>query len=76
MQNPKDGSPVRKLSEDIPNTEMFKKNRYFALDRFHEGDHFEVWDKNRNWIGVSNLDGSKNEKKTNAVTDIDKRELR
>ena len=65
-QNPKDGSPLRKLSEDIPNTEMFKEGRFFALDRFHEGDHMEVWDKNRHWIGVANLDGSKNYVKSNA----------
>jgi hypothetical protein len=66
-QNPKDGSPIRKLSEDIPCAEMFKKNYYFSLDRFHDGDHFEVWDKNGNWIGVANLDGSINHEKSNAV---------
>ena len=73
-QNPKDGSPIKQLSKDIPNTEMFKKNRFFAPDRFH-GDHFEVWDKKEKWIGVANLDGSKNEKKTNAVTDKHRRNL-
>lgn len=75
-QNPKDGSPIRKLSEDIPNTEMFKKNYYFAPDRFHDGDHFEVWDKKGNWIGVANLDGSKNEKKTNAEKDKPSRNIK
>jgi hypothetical protein len=65
-QNPKDGSPIRQLSEDIPKTEMFKKGYQFALDRFHEGDHMEVWDKNRNWVGVANLDGSKNQVKSDA----------
>jgi hypothetical protein len=74
-QNPKDGSPIRELSEDIPNTEMFKKGRLFAPDRLHEGDHFEVWDKKDRWIGVANLDGSKNHKKTNAETDKKKRKL-
>jgi hypothetical protein len=64
-QNPKDGAPLRQLTEDIPGTEMFKKNNIFALDRSHEGDHFEVWDKKGNWIGVANLDGSENKAKTN-----------
>lgn len=73
--NPKDGSPIRKLIENIPDTEMFKKGYHFALDRFHEGDHFEVWDKNGKWIGVANLDGSKNEKKTNAEKDKNSRHL-
>lgn len=68
-QNPKDGSPIRRLGEDISNTEMFKEDYYYALDRFHDGDHFEVWDKRGNWIGVANLDGTKNEKKSNAVKD-------
>jgi hypothetical protein len=75
IQNPKDGSPVRKLSEDIPNTEMFKKGYHFALDKFHDGDHFEVWNKRKEWIGVANLDGSENKKKTNAETDKKKRNL-
>ena len=74
-RNSRDGSPIRKLSEDIPNTELFKKDHYYALDRFHEGDHFEVWDRRGNWIGVANLDGSKNHKKTNAVTDTSNRNL-
>lgn len=73
-QNPKDGSPIRQLSENIPNTEMFKKGYQFAPDRLH-GDHFEVWDKNGKWIGVANVDGSKNEKKTNAETNPSKRKL-
>ena len=73
--NPKDGSPIRKLTEDISNTEMFKKNHYYALDRFHDGDHFEVWDKKEKWIGVANLDGSKNEKKTNAEKNPNNRNL-
>jgi len=74
-QNPKDGSPIRQLSEDIPNTEMFKKGHQFAPDRLHGGDHFEVWDKNRNWIGVANLDGSKNYAKSNAEKNTNNRKL-
>jgi hypothetical protein len=30
-------------------------------------EHFEVWDRNSNWLGVANLDGSKNIAKTDAV---------
>ena len=75
-QNPKDGAPIRQLSEDIPNAEMFKKDYFFALDRFHEGDHFEVWDKKGNWIGVANLDGSKNSTKTNAEKDKQGRNIK
>jgi hypothetical protein len=74
-QNSKDGSPIRRLAENIPNTEMFKKGYLFALDRFHDGDHFEVWDKNGKWIGVANLDGSRNHKKTNAEKNPPKRDL-
>jgi hypothetical protein len=74
-QNPKDNSPIRKLTEDIPNTEMFKQGYYFAPDRFHDGDHFEVWNKKGDWIGVANLDGSKNHKKSNATTDKNQRHL-
>lgn len=55
---------------------MFKKDHYYALDRFHDGDHFEVWDKKGNWIGVANLDGSKNEKKTNAEKDKPSRSIK
>src|ERR1700722_8234622 len=29
-QNPKDGSPIRRLSEDVPKAEMFKKGYQFA----------------------------------------------
>jgi len=75
-QNSKDGSPIKKLTEDIPNTEMFKKDYHFALDRFHDGDHFEVWNKRGKWIGVANLDGSKNHKKTDAVTNTASRDLK
>ncbi|HLC06778.1 MAG TPA: polymorphic toxin-type HINT domain-containing protein [Candidatus Babeliales bacterium] len=73
-QNPKDGAPIRQLSEDIPKTEMFKKGYQFAPDRLH-GDHFEVWDKNGKWIGVANLDGSKNYTKSNAEKNQPKRKL-
>jgi len=59
-----DGSPIRKLLEDIPETEMFKKGHLYALDRFHAGDHMEVWDKQGKWLGVVNLDGTKNIKKS------------
>lgn len=72
--NPKDGSPIRKLIADIPDAEMFKKDHLFAIDRLHD-DHFEVWNKRGKWIGVANLDGSKNHKKTNAVTDTSNRDL-
>lgn len=75
-RNPKDGSPLRKISEDISNAEMFKKGNIVALDKFHEGDHMEVWDKKGNWIGVANLDGSKNEKKSNAEKDRDNRNIK
>jgi hypothetical protein len=71
-QNTKDGSPIRQLSESVPNTEMLKKGYQFAIDRLH-GDHFEVWDKNGKWIGVANLDGSKNEKKIQAEVNPTKR---
>ncbi len=74
-QNPKDGSPIRQLSKDIPDTEMLKKDYFFALDRYHQGDHFEVWDKRGNWIGVANLDGSKNHAKTKAVRNKDVRSI-
>ena len=74
-RNPKDNSPIRELTEDIPDTEMLKEGYLFALDKFHEGDHFEVWNKRKKWIGVANMDGSKNEKKTAAVTDKNKRKL-
>lgn len=74
-QNPKDGAPLRKLLEDIPNTEMFKKDRLFAIDKLHK-DHFEVWDRKGKWIGVANLDGSKNQKKTNAEGDPESRNIR
>lgn len=75
-QNPKDGSPIRQLSADIPGTEMFKEDYYYAPDRFHKGDHFEVWNAKGKWIGVANLDGSKNEKKTNAEKDKPSRSIR
>jgi len=75
-QNPKDGSPLRKLSEDIPNAEMFKRGWFVALDKFHEGDHMEVWDKDGNWIGVANLDGSKNYQKSNAEKNRNKRNIK
>lgn len=74
-QNPKDGAPIRQLIEDIPGTEIFKKGYQFAPDRAHKGDHFEVWDKKGNWIGVANLDGSKNHEKTNATKNKDRRNL-
>ncbi len=75
-QNPKDGCPLRKISEDISNAEMFKKGYFVALDKFHEGDHVEVWDKNGNWIGVANLDGSKNHQKSNAEKNPGKRNIK
>jgi hypothetical protein len=53
---------------------MFKVGRVFDPDRGHNrgdrnlgGEHFEVWDRNGNWLGVANLDGSKNIAKTNIV---------
>jgi hypothetical protein len=74
-RNPKDDSPIRKLVADISNTEMFKKDYLFAIDRLHK-DHLEVWNSKGEWIGVANFDGSKNEKKSNAEKNIDKRRLR
>lgn len=37
---------------------------------------FEVWDKRGNWIGVANLDGSKNHKKSNAEKDPASRNIK
>jgi hypothetical protein len=62
--NPQDDAPIRRIKNDIPNAEMFKQGYYLSPDRAHKGDHFEVWDKKGNWIGVANLDGSKNIQKT------------
>ena len=75
-QNPKDRAPIRKLMEDIPNAEMFKKGYYFAPDRLHDGDHLEVWDKRGSWIGVANLDGSRNETKSNAEKNPEDRNIK
>ena len=55
---------------------MFKEGNFVALDKFHAGDHMEVWDKKGNWIGVSNLDGSRNHMKSNAVTNRDLRSIK
>jgi hypothetical protein len=75
-QNPKDGAPLRKILEDIPGAAMFKKGNILALDRAHAGDHLEVWDVNGNWIGVANLDGSKNAKKSDAESNPRLRNIR
>jgi hypothetical protein len=45
-------------------------------DRAHQGDHFEVWDKKGNWVGVANLDGSKNIQKTLAEINPAKRSIK
>ena len=73
-QNPKDHAPLYEFIDKKNETEMFKVGRVFAPDRGHNrgdrnlgGEHFEVWDRNGNWLGVANLDGSKNIAKTNIV---------
>lgn len=73
-QNIENDSPIRGLIEDIPDTEMFKKGYLFAFDILQE-DCFDVWNNRERWIGVSNLDGSKNHKKTNTVADKRRRNL-
>ena len=73
-QNPKDKAPIYRVVEDIPDTEMLKRNNLISIDRLH-ADHFEVWNKKGNWIGVANFDGSKNHKKTNVEKDPVKRDL-
>lgn len=45
-------------------------------DPAHQGDHFEVWDKKGNWVGLANLDGSKNLQKTLAETNLASRRIR
>lgn len=75
-QNPKDGAPLRRILEDVPETTMFKKGNILAPDRAHAGDHLEVWDVNGNWIGVANLDGSKNEQKSNAAQNKGNRRIK
>ena len=54
---------------------MFKAGNLLAPDRYHKGDHFEVWSEDGNWIGVANLDGSKNEGKSEAVKNKNERGL-
>jgi len=73
--NPRDKSPLKRIKGDVPGAEMFKEDCYVAPDRFHKGDHFEVWDKKGNWLGVANLDGSKNIQKTSLVKDITSRRI-
>jgi hypothetical protein len=79
-QNPHDNSPLYKFTDKANETEMFKVGRIFAPDRGHNrgdrnlgGKHFEVWDKNGNWLGVANLDGLQNIPKTNIVKNPVKR---
>lgn len=76
IPNPKDGAPIRRIKQDIPETEMFKKGNHLSPDRAHQGDHFEVWDKRGNWVGVANLDGSKNIQKTELVKNIAARSIK
>jgi hypothetical protein len=75
-QNPKDGAPLRQLLADIPGAAMFKKGNILAPDRAHAGDHLEAWDVNGAWIGVANLDGSKNDKKSKAEKDPNGRSIK
>lgn len=76
ISNPKDGAPIRRIKQDIPETEMFKKGHYLSPDRAHKGDHFEVWNKKGDWIGVTNLDGSQNLQKTLAEINPAKRSIK
>ena len=75
-QNPKDGAPIYEVLEDIPGTDMFEKGNLLAPDRYHKGDHFEVWNEDGIWIGVANLDGSLNEAKSNAENDPNGRNIK
>lgn len=74
-QNPKDGAPIYEVVKDIPGAEMFKEGNLLAPDRYHKGDHFEVWNEDGSWIGVANLDGSRNEAKSEAVKNKNERGL-
>jgi hypothetical protein len=65
-QNPKDGGPIWLVIKDVPDSEMFKEGNMLALDKLHK-DHMEVWDGKGNWIGVANLDGTKNVRKAKSV---------
>jgi len=54
---------------------MFEKGNLLAPDRYHRGDHFEVWDEDGIWIGVANIDGSKNASKSESVKNKNERRL-
>ncbi|HEV2916679.1 MAG TPA: hypothetical protein VGW78_02935 [Candidatus Babeliales bacterium] len=86
IQNPKDSAPICRFTDKSKETEMFKEGWHYAPDRMHgkanssssiAGDHFEVWDKKGNWMGVANLDGSKNHGKTaQAMAESAKRSIK
>lgn len=57
------GKRAFKVIENIENCDGFKKGDYIVVDAMHK-DHLEVFGKNKKWKQVTNLDGTKNEKKT------------
>jgi len=57
------GKRAFRVINNIEGCDGFKKGDFVVIDALHK-DHLEVFDKWKEWKGVANFDGTKNENKT------------